>query len=113
MSSANFIRIIAYHGEPCSNGAVYLRRSVLCDTPASMLPDRDAPETIDNLDRLIASFEKQHGCKVDLKVDDDPVQGAAAHVFDVFEPSWSSRTQAIQVIDDLTARLVEWTGSTL
>lgn len=119
------VRINAYYGEPRIVGGLHVRKSISYLVPLmknEVINDPDMcplfrpvdvsagaqAESSYTLDCLIDDFENQHICKVNIE---EPVVGSAqlnVHEFDVFEPSFNDREEAINVIDDLTDRICDW-----
>lgn len=121
------VRVTAYHGEPVLVGKLHHRPGISNDTPvigSTIVNDFDRQETVIDLNAaerklvqnpeytvsdLIADFENEYECKVSFGDEVDSTKdGTKVHEFDVFEPSWPTQEEAQAVIEDLTARLVDW-----
>lgn len=122
------LRVTAHHGEPQLVNGLHVRAGMSVDTPvaaADVVNDPNGTVVIDldatwpsphrnnstyGLDKLIDDFEDEYGCKVAFgeEINPEPKDGNIVHEFDVFEPSWPESTEAEDVIDDLTERLVDW-----
>jgi hypothetical protein len=118
------LRVTAYSGEPVNVGGLPFRAGTSRDTPVTrdnVVNDPinevvrnlavDGTESDYELLNLIEDFEDEYGCKVNI--DDPPTlaegtEGTTVFGFDIFEPAWADESEADDVTDDLTARLVDW-----
>lgn len=99
------LRVTAYYGQPISLDGIPIRRSVAHDEP---LPVGFRDSSSIDLEKVIDHFEGEYECKVnygDSTVTFD--DGIPIRFFDVFEPSWLLRRDAEDVVNDLTARLLQ------
>lgn len=112
------IRVAAHHGEPMQVGSAYARNGTSEDTPVKDVvndPRNDvvldirggSRESTYTLDDLIDDFQDEFRCKVNYE-DTVNHDGLRTFEFDIFEPSWSKKSESKNVIEDLTARLIDW-----
>lgn len=120
-----FIRVSAYYGEPQLVGNIPTRAGGTHDCPvtaSSIVNDIDneiikdmnsgGKESDYTIEQLDGDFEDEYGCKVgfgaEVLTPYTPFDGTKVHEFNLFEPNWADVNEAVDVIEDLTHRLVDW-----
>lgn len=119
------VRVAAHYGEPKVLGTVPCCSGIVLDTPieskdvVNALKDFESQADVyDNaacggrsdytLDRLVADFQDEYGCKVNIEVEPHVTKSGLVYEFDIFEPNWPEKDEAEDVINDLTRRIVDF-----